>query len=167
MKNNEIMISARFEFDDKSKCQELSFLVLKDITLKAFIEALYYGLKKSPDYEKCFELLEQYIKTRKELQVLYTAKGSYNVIDFTTDVVKDGEKVKIYNAELDKLGFVTSSCVLFTMNEEIKPSYLFKKEENSYILKEKDTLEYNISTRRLNVIESSVIDIIPPYASKG
>lgn len=75
MKNNEIMISARFEFDDKSKCQELSFLVLKDITLKAFIEALYYGLKKSPDYEKCFELLEQYIKTRKELQVLYTAKG--------------------------------------------------------------------------------------------
>ena len=117
MKNNEIMISARFEFDDKSKCQELSFLVLKDITLKAFIEALYYGLKKSPDYEKCFELLEQYIKTRKELQVLYTAKGSYNVIDFTTDVVKDGEKAKIYNAELDKLGFVTSSFVLFTMNE--------------------------------------------------
>ena len=107
-------------------------------------------------------MLEQYIKTRKELQVLYTAKGSYNVIDFTTDVVKGGEKVKIYNAELDKLGFVTSSCVLFTMNEEIKPSYLFKKEENSYILKEKDTLEYNISTRRLNVIESSVIDIIPP-----
>lgn len=48
MKNNEIMISARFEFDDKSKCQELSFLVLKDITLKAFIEALYYGLKKIP-----------------------------------------------------------------------------------------------------------------------
>ena len=84
------------------------------------------------------------------------------MIDFTTDVVKGGEKVKIYNAELDKLGFVTSSCVLFTMNEEIKPSYLFKKEENSYILKEKDTLEYNISTRRLNVIESSVIDIIPP-----
>lgn len=84
------------------------------------------------------------------------------MIDFTTDVVKDGEKAKIYNAELDKLGFVTSSCVLFTMNEEIKPSYLFKKEENSYILKEKDTLEYNISTRRLNVIESSVIDIIPP-----
>lgn len=34
MKNNEIMISARFEFDDKSKCQELSFLVLKDITSK-------------------------------------------------------------------------------------------------------------------------------------
>lgn len=64
--------------------------------------------------------------------------------------------------KLDDLGFVTSSCVLFTMAEEIQPSYLFKKEENSYILKEKDTLEYNISTRRLNVIESSVIDIIPP-----
>lgn len=53
------------------------------------------------------------------------------MIDFTTDVVKDGEKVKIYNAELDKLGFVTSSCVLFTMNEEIKPSYLFKKKRTA------------------------------------
>ena len=29
-------------------------------------------------------------------------------------------------------------------------------------MKEKDTLEYNISTRRLNVIEPSIIDIIPP-----
>lgn len=55
------------------------------------------------------------------------------MIDFTTDVVKDGEKAKIYNAELDKLGFVTSSCVLFTMNEEIKPSYLFKRREQLYL----------------------------------
>lgn len=54
MKNNEIMISARFEFGEKNKSQELSFLVLKDISLKAFMEALYYGLKKSRKYEKCF-----------------------------------------------------------------------------------------------------------------
>ena len=47
MKNNEIMISARFEFGDAGRNRELSFLVLKDITLKAFLESLYYGL-----YEK-------------------------------------------------------------------------------------------------------------------
>lgn len=162
MKNNEIMISARFEFGEKNKSQELSFLVLKDISLKAFMEALYYGLKKSRKYEKCFELLEQYIKTHKEIQVLYTDKGSYNIVDFTADLERDGNKIKIYNAGLDQLGFVTSSCILFTKADEIKPLCLFHKEENSYILKEKDTLEYNISTRRLNVIEPSIIDIIPP-----
>lgn len=64
--------------------------------------------------------------------------------------------------ELFKLGFVTSSCILVTLNTEVKNSALFTKVENSYILKEKDSLEYNISTRRLNVIESSVIDIISP-----
>ena len=38
MKNNEIMISARFEFGGVNN-RELSFLVLKDITLKAFLES--------------------------------------------------------------------------------------------------------------------------------
>ena len=45
MKNNEIMISARFQSTELS--DEISFLIIKDITLKALIEAIYYGLKKS------------------------------------------------------------------------------------------------------------------------
>ena len=162
MKNNEIMISARFEFSDENKNRELSFLVLKDITLKAFIESLYYGLKKSQDLEECSELFEMYIKKRKELQVLYTAKGKHSVIDFTDTVGKGDEKTRIFDLGLDKLGFVTSSCVLITMDRNVRTTSLFKDEESSYILKEKDSLEYNISTRRLNVIESSVVDIIPP-----
>lgn len=161
MKNNEIMISTKFEFNNH-KTQILSFLVLNDITLSALIEAIYYGLKKSKEYGDCFELFDEYIRTRKELQVLYTSKGSHSIIDFTQKV-KDGEESKrIYDMELFKLGFVTSSCILVTLNTEVKNSALFTKVENSYILKEKDSLEYNISTRRLNVIESSVIDIISP-----
>ena len=161
MKNNEIMISTKFEFNNH-KTQILSFLVLKDITLSALIVAIYYGLKKSKEYGDCFELFDEYIRTRKELQVLYTSKGSHSIIDFTQKV-KDGEESKrIYDMELFKLGFVTSSCILVTLNTEVKNSALFTKVENSYILKEKDSLEYNISTRRLNVIESSVIDIISP-----
>lgn len=161
MKNNEIMISTKFEFNNH-KTQILSFLVLKDITLSALIEAIYYGLKKSKEYGDCFELFDEYIRTRKELQVLYTSKCSHSIIDFTQKV-KDGEESKrIYDMELFKLGFVTSSCILVTLNTEVKNSALFTKVENSYILKEKDSLEYNISTRRLNVIESSVIDIISP-----
>ena len=52
MKNNEIMISVQFDFpNDSNKYGEkfsgitdsLAFLVKDDITLKAFIEGLYYG----------------------------------------------------------------------------------------------------------------------------
>lgn len=162
MKNNEIMISAKFEFKD-NKVKELTFLALKDITLRAFVESLYYGLKKSGSYDDCFELLEDYLRTRKELQVLYTAKGDYSIIDFTDDITDgDNNNKKVYDAALDKLGFVTSSCVLFTLDPKVKESALFNRKEDSYILKSKESLEYNISTRRLNVIEPSVIDIIPP-----
>ncbi|AEV67546.1 FtsK/SpoIIIE domain-containing protein [Acetivibrio clariflavus] len=155
MKNNEIIISVKFKSDSFS--DELSFLVLKDITLKALIEAIYYGLKKANGYEKHFNLVEKYLKTRKELQVLYNAKGDFNIIDFTEEI--DG--TKIFNKKLDELGFVTSSCVLFTTETKVIPMPLFQKTENSYILKSDNSLEYNISTRRLNVIEPSVIEIIP------
>jgi len=45
---------------------------------------------------------------------------------------------------------------------KVAPKPLFQKNERSYILKSGNSLEYNISTRRLNVIEPSVIEIIPP-----
>lgn len=155
MKNNEIMISAKFVSDNIS--EEISFLVLKDISLKALMESIYYGLKKVSDYEELFKLFQEYLKTRKELQVLYNSKGDFNIIDFTEEI--DGERV--FNMKLDKLGFVTSSCILFTSDINVTPSALFNKVESSYILKSDNSLEYNISTRRLNVIEPSVIDIIP------
>lgn len=156
MKNNEIMVSVKFV--NEKIYEELSFLILKDITLKAFIESIYYGLKKVDEYKELFKLLEEYLKTRKELQVLYNAKGEFNIIDVTEEI--DGKNV--LDMELDSLGFVTSSCILFTMETNVNPVALFTRVENSYILKEEDSLEYNISTRRLNVIEPSVIDIIPP-----
>lgn len=156
MKNNEIMVSVKFV--NENICKELSFLILKDITLKAFIESIYYGLKKIDGYKELFKLLEEYLRTRKQLQVLYNAKGEFNIIDVTEEI--DGKNV--LDMELDSLGFVTSSCILFTMETKVNPVALFTRVENSYILKEEDSLEYNISTRRLNVIEPSVIDIIPP-----
>lgn len=156
MKNNEIMISTKFVSGDI--CEELSFLVLKDITLKALIEALYYGLKKAQDYDDLFVLLEGYLKTRKELQVQYNAKGAFNIIDVTEEI----EGKSVLDMKLDDLGFVTSSCLLFTTEIKVNAFALFTKIESSYILKTEDSLEYNISTRRLNVIEPSVIDIIPP-----
>lgn len=156
MKNNEILVSARFECDEIN--EEITFLILKDITLKAFIEAIYYGLKKKDNCEKLFELLEEYLKTRKELQILYNSKGDFNIVNVTEEI--DGKRK--LDMSLDELGFVTSSCVLFTTKIEVNPTALFTKIESSYILKSEDSLEYNISTRRLNVIEPSVIDIIPP-----
>lgn len=156
MKNNEIMVSARFVYDGVAK--EISFLVLKEITLRAFIEAIYYGLKKEDAHKELFHFLKEYIKTRKELQILYGSKKDFNVIDVTEEI--DGKRV--LDMRLDELGFVTSSCVLFTRDVNVNPSDLFTEVESSYILQAGDSLEYNISTRRLNVIEPSVIDIIPP-----
>lgn len=156
MKNNEILVSAKFEGEGIS--EELSFLVLKDITLKALIQAIYYGLKKMDGHEKTFELLTEYLKTRKELQVLYNSKGDFNVIDFTETV----DEKPIYDKALDELGIVTSTCLYFTLDTVVRQQALFKRVESSYILRDGESLEYNISTRRLNVIESSVIDILPP-----
>ena len=44
MKNNEILVSVKIEESGISRT--LSFLVIKDTTLKAFIQGVYYGLKK-------------------------------------------------------------------------------------------------------------------------
>ena len=161
MKNNEILISAKFEGNGVS--EELSFLVLKDITLKSLIQAVYYGLKKLDGHEKTFDLLTEYLQTRKEVQVLYNSRGDFNVIDFTETA--DGKPV--YDKALDELGIVTSTCLYFTMDTAVRPRALFRRVESSYILRSGDSLEYNISTRRLNVIESSVIDILPPGEMPG
>lgn len=161
MKNNEILISAKFEGNGVS--EELSFLVLKDITLKSLIQAVYYGLKKLDGHEKTFDLLTEYLQTRKELQVLYNSRGDFNVIDFSETA--DGKPV--YDKALDELGIVTSTCLYFTLDTAVRPRALFRRVESSYILRSGDSLEYNISTRRLNVIESSVIDILPPGEMPG
>ncbi|WP_331665929.1 hypothetical protein, partial [Anaerosporobacter sp.] len=114
-------------------------------------------MKKLSDHEDAFQLLNNYLRTRKELQVIYNAKGDFNIIDFTEKI----EDQYVYDMKLDELGFVTSSCVLFTTHIEVMSTGLFQKNEKSYILKSENSLEYNISTRRLNVIEPSIIDIIP------
>lgn len=156
MKNNEIMVSARFESPDIH--DELSFLMQKDISIRVFMESVYYGLKKRAagknsegknEYEPHFRLLEKYLKSRRELQVLYGLKEEFRVIDFTQD--------GIWDKKLDDLGFVTSSCVLFTEDVNVNRQELFPNSSAK-----NNSLEYNISTRRLNVIEPSVVEILPP-----
>ena len=49
MKNNEILISVKFE--SGAMTREMSFLVQKDMSLKALTEGLYYGLKKAAKKE--------------------------------------------------------------------------------------------------------------------
>ncbi len=159
MKNNEIMISVKF--DTEKVKGEMSFLVLRDITLKNLIEAVYYGLKKNPQFSERYAAFRHYLKTHKELIVLYTISGKHSIIDFTE--VYGENKTRVFDMTLDKLGFVTSSCILVTESTELNiPSLFSAGESGGYILNENSGLEYNISTRRLNVIESSVIDIIPP-----
>ena len=75
---------------------------------------------------------------------------------------------------LSSLGIVTSSQILITekpVMSHIPQLFDRADKEKTYILRDNNTLEYNISTRRLNVIEPTVIDILPagemPAKSKG
>ena len=188
MKNNEILVSVKIEESGISRT--LSFLVIKDTTLKAFIQGVYYGLKKMSKsvreeaeqgvltLEECASAFERYIKTHKELPVFYTIMGQYSFIDINAESAdeldKDKTVKKNYDMPLSSLGIVTSSCFFITDRNEIENvSKLFDdtEKQKTYILRENNTLEYNISTRRLNVIEPTEIDILPagemPKEQKG
>lgn len=74
MKNNEIMISVQFNFPNDDIYGEfsgtkdsLAFLVKDDITLKAFLEGLYYGLHNN--FISHFLLYKDYIKHRNQIAV--------------------------------------------------------------------------------------------------
>lgn len=194
MKNNEILLSVRFEVNNKERT--LTFLALKDISLKAFVQGVYYGLKnlavqsdkktgeskKSVDgtlsIGECAHAFEKYIKTHREFLVLYTIMGEFAHIDIAAESTDkfDEQKRKKRNCDmpLSSLGIVTSSQILITEKSAVNYiPQLFDRadKEKTYILRDNNTLEYNISTRRLNVIEPTVIDILPagemPAKSKG
>lgn len=190
MKNNEILISVKFE--SGAMTREMSFLVQKDMSLKALTEGLYYGLKKAAKKEsdekdeelsvkKCFRLYEDYIKTHSILLVLHTSMGDNVMFDFSGEAEDTFDKNKIKplpQCTLTGLGIVTGSCIYITDKDAVDNSdhsiqSLFSRSDitQKYILSSGNSLEYNISTRRLNVIEDSVIDILPagdmPSASKG
>lgn len=181
MKNNEILLTVRF-FDGNERIQlrrDLTFLVLKDITLRELIEGVYYGLQKRsssggedpaavascsiPD-ARCSELFETYLKTHRQIVIQYLSKWDAprrsGLIDFAETV--DG--IPVYDRTLDSLGIVTTSCLLITNERKIRLESLFRAETtDSYIIRG-DDLEYNISSRRLNVVEPCVIDIQPAGA---
>ncbi len=145
MKNNELLLTVKFQKDN----HELTLLFDKNITLKALLEALYYGLSEND--ESHFELFKEYTKTHTQLVVLYRAKKELEFIN-----VKDNIGKRLY-----ELGIVTTSCILIPTDNKVKLSPLFTNYELPALC-DKAKLEYNISTRRIAVAEPSVIDIIPP-----
>lgn len=170
----------------------MSFLLQKDISLKSLIEGLYYGLKKASRKDssektgelsilKCFQLFEEYIETHSQLLVLYTSMGDNLILDFTKEAEDSFDKNKIKpvsQCTLTGLGIVTGSCIYITdravidnTNHSIQSLFSRSDIVQKYILNSGNSLEYNISTRRLNVIEDAVIDILPagdmPTSAKG
>ncbi|WP_296775290.1 FtsK/SpoIIIE domain-containing protein [Ruminococcus sp.] len=161
MKNNEIMISVQFDFPTDSAYGDysgikdsLAFLVKDDITLKAFLEGLYYGLHNN--FPQHFQLYREYIRHRHQIAVNYTRKGKFKVIDCN-------KELKDTKITLTELGFVTSSVLMITMETSLTDVVLFEEIPGSYILRSDDnSLEYNISSRTLEAVESSDIEILPP-----
>ena len=147
MKNNEILVSVKIE--DKNVSRTLSFLVIKDTTLKAFIQGVYYGLGKMAkrreeeqegtlSLEACYAAFERYIKTHKDLLVLYTIMGQYAVLDVNGTSVDELDerkpRKKNYDMPLSSLGIVTSSLVLITDRRIIeRVPQLFEKEDKQKV----------------------------------
>lgn len=132
----------------------LAFLAKDDITLKAFIEGLYYGLHNN--FPEHFILFKDYLKHRKQFVVDYSRKGKFKVINFEEELLSN-------KVTLIELGFVTSSVLLITMKRKLESQLLFDKIPSSYILDSDDNpLEYNISSRTLEAVDSSDIEILPP-----
>lgn len=144
MKNNELLLSVKFENDG----EELSLLLYKDITLKALLEALYYGLKKN-DSEH-FGIFKDYVKKHSEIVVFYRAKKELSLIK-----VNDNLDKKLY-----ELGIVTTSCLVIPKSNTVTLTALFPQYDLPALC-DSETMEYNISTRRIAVAEPSVIDILP------
>ena len=144
MKNNELLLSVKFEKDG----EELSLLLYKDITLKALLEAIYYGLKKN-DSEH-FGIFKEYVKSHSEIVVFFRAKKELDLIK-----VSDNLDKKLY-----ELGIVTTSCLVIAKNNTVTLTALFPQYDQPALC-DSETMEYNISTRRIAVAEPSVIDILP------
>lgn len=134
MKNNEILVSVKFEVGNLSRT--LSFLVIKDTTLKAFVQGVYYGLgkmaKKSKEeqtsntltIQECYSAYEKYIKTHKEFLVFYTIMGQYAVLNITDESIDELDEKKTrkknYDMPLSSLGIVTSSQILITDKDVVE-----------------------------------------------
>lgn len=145
MKNNELLLSVKFEADG----EEMSLLLHKDITLKALLEALYYGLKEN-DSEH-FTIFKEYTKRHSQIAVYFRAKKELELINVKSHLDK-----KLY-----ELGIVTTSCIVVPKSDRIKLKTLFKRYDLPALC-DKEKMEYNISTRRIAVAEPSVVDILPP-----
>lgn len=144
MKNNELLLSVKFEKDG----EELSLLLYKDITLKALLEAIYYGLKKNDSEHFC--IFKEYVKSHSEIVVFFRAKKELDLIK-----VSDNLDKKLY-----ELGIVTTSCLVIPKNNTVTLTALFPQYDQPALC-DSETMEYNISTRRIAVAEPSVIDILP------
>ena len=150
MKNNELLLTVSFQQDNT----ELVLLMDKDITLKAMLEALFYGLKQNDRTH--FALFKAYARTHRDLMVLYRAINELSFIDVGANADK-----KLY-----ELGIVTTSCVVIPSSGQVALQRLFPDYRMPSLIDNR-RLEYNISTRRIAVAEPSVIDIIPPGEMPG
>lgn len=144
MKNNELLLTVKFETDGV----ELSLLLNRDISVKALLEAIYYGLKVS-DSEH-YGLFKEYVKKHSELVFFYRAKQELDVLDAG----------QVLDKKLFELGIVTTSCLVIPKSNTIVLTSLFPRYDQPSLC-DPLKLEYNISTRRIAVAEPSVIDILP------
>lgn len=106
---------------------------------------------------KCFDkyFKEQY---KEEIDALINENENEKKVDEFKEKIKE---IPVYDLPLEKIGIVTGTRIIIDCQcESIILESLFQENIQSYIIKG-DTLEYNISTRSINVVEPSIIEIQP------
>ena len=126
MKNNELLLTVKFEIDG----MELSLLLNRDISVKALLEAIYYGLKVSDSNH--FGLFKEYVKKHSEIVVFYRAKQELEVLSI-------GE---VLDKKLFELGIVTTSCLVIPKSNTIVLTSLFPRYDQPSLC-DPEKLEYN------------------------
>ena len=127
-----------------------------------------------PYYSKLDDAQKEEFKQKENFEKYFEFRYSNNIKELDDNQIEDFKNqiaaMPIYDLTLDELGFVTGTQILIdSSKEEFTLNSVFE-DINSYVVKESN-LEYNISTRRINVVEPSIIEIQPagnmPQVDKG
>lgn len=173
MENNKILIGICFYKSDKENSKiefedySIELVVLRDITFQSLYDGIKWGLKKKGI--NLYENLE--LVTDENDKLLTIADKKIWISNHIRKKDNNGKPIDIKPYQLDKidffkkicdLGFVSSTRIIFSENQ---PNFNSGININSIIPAFKDIIKfpkYNISSRQLQKIDKTPIDIIPP-----
>jgi len=158
MDNNSILITVKIEYKDQlsDKIYDFELYVNKKITVRELVEGIQYGLlNQSENLPAGVKIIISNIRVSGSGSAEHTYLRLENVDGSCNYISYDSAET------LQAQGFVTSSILFITNRyaDEIKGKFLVS---NPAYVKKNILPEYNITTRQIQLFDTTPIDIIPP-----